>query len=84
MAFWMGDNALLMALSTYLIVANMRLWRGAALAGVLAIASRETGSNKLAAKRIVARRDKLRRVRGARSGAAYLVMAITSYVMVSF
>lgn len=77
MALLMGASAVLMALSTYLIVANMGLCLGAAPAGVLAIASREMGSNKLAA-RIWTRRDKLRRVRGARCGSVYLVMVVTS------
>src|SRR6266487_63952 len=77
MAFWMGASALLMALLTNWNVANMWLSLGAALAGVLAIASREIGSSKLAA-RILARRDRLRRWRGARCGTVYWVIVTTS------
>src|SRR6266571_4309799 len=74
----MGASAALMAFCTSWIVANIGLLLGAALTGVLAIASSEAGTRKPAAKTISVRRDKLRRWRGARCGTVYLGIVVTS------
>src|SRR5258708_34616271 len=74
----MGASAALMAFRTSWIVANIGLLLGAALTGVLAIASSKAGTRKPAAKTISVRCDKLRRLLGMRCGAVYLDIAITS------
>jgi len=66
MVLSMGASAALIAFCTSCSVAIIGLSLGAALTGVLAIASSEAGTRKPAAKTIRVRRDKLRRLFGVR------------------
>ena len=77
MALCMGDNAVLMALSTYWNVANIGL-AAAACAGGRTTANSEIKSRKAAIDRILVLRDNTRCLRGVCCGAVYLVIAITS------